>query len=348
MTRSIQRLIQIVPEVSPDVGGVADYAERLKNALAAGGWETFFLAPVRRGRPSRPDLAEFQPSATEFTNTLRAALASTPASNILLHYVGYGFDPRGCPEWLIDGLEHGKPQFRLTTIFHEMHLSGPPWTTRFWLVPKQKRLIRRLSRISEARFVSSPVALEGLRSIDPQRECRLVATPSCFGEPPRKSWPATRGPQAAVLGLPPVRSRVYGSGLRSVETFCQRAGIQRVHDVGPPVQATPASLGGALVQVHGILPAESVSALLLHCRVVITAYAARFAAKSTLIAAGMAHGCAVYNCAESSAAHDAWSEWRPSGWDGADWVSAGDAGYAVYHRSRSWSVAAREVLTCLR
>ena len=345
----MSRVIQIVPEIPPDVGGVADYAERLKNALAACGHETLFLAPARRGRPQRTDLAEFRPSAAALANTVRAAsAASTGATNVLLHYVGYGFDPRGCPEWLIEGLEQCTPLFRLTTIFHEIHLSGPPWTVRRWLAPKQKSLIRRLSRLSAGRLVSSPAALEGLHSIDPGCEGRLVATPSNFGEPPRESWPATRRPRAVVLGLPPVRRRVYGVGLRSVEAFCRRANVERVHDVGPLIPDTPSSLGGAPVRAHGILPSKSVSALLLQCRVVITAYAAGLAAKSGVIAAGMAHGCAVYNCAESLSPNDECGEWRPAGWDGADWLAAGDAGYTAYHRSRSWNAVAAEVLACLR
>lgn len=344
----MRRVIQVVPEISPDVGGVADYADQLGSALSAAGYETFFLAPFRRDRPKRADVTEFEPSAAVFGDALRTALATTAATNVLLHYVGYGFDPRGCPEWLVKALEQDKDLFTLTTIFHEIHLNGPPWTTRFWLVPKQKNLIRRLSRIAGSRLVSSSAALHAMHSIDPTGECRLIATPSCFGEPPRESWPLTRSAQAAVVGLPPVKSRVYGDGLRSVEAFCRRAGFETVHDVGPPYPATPPSLGGASVQAHGILPPESVSALLLQCRVLITSYPAGLAVKSTLISAGMAHGCAVYNCAESSGPNDGWSEWQPSGWDGADWVTAGNAGYEVYYRLRSWNVAAGKVLARLR
>ena len=341
-------VIQVVPEICPDLGGVAAYAERLKTGLAVRGYESFFLAPFRQGRLGRADLAEFKPSTREFKDTVLASLASKSATNVLLHYVGYGFHPRGCPEWLVEGLEELKPLFTLTTIFHEIHLTGPPWTTRFWLVPKQKNLIGRLSRIADSRLVSSPAALDGLRSIKAKCAFRVVATPSCFGEPLRESWPATRGPQAAVLGLPPVRSRVYGPGLRSVEAFCRRAGVQVIHDVGTPIKAVPASLGGASLERHGILSSKAISALLLRCRVLITSYPAAAAAKSTLIAAGMAHGCAVYNCAESSSSNDGWSEWRSAGWDGKDWVAAGDAGYTLYHRVRSWNVAVEKVAACLR
>src|SRR5438067_11004 len=137
-------VIQIVPEIPPDLGGVADYAEHLKNHLAAHNLATLFLALARPGRPRRPGVIEFQASAGDFANTMFEALKSMGTANVLLHYVGYGFDPRGCPKWLIEGLEHCNARFRLTTIFHEVHLPGPPWTVRFWLGPKQKSLIRRL------------------------------------------------------------------------------------------------------------------------------------------------------------------------------------------------------------
>ncbi|MDQ6704875.1 MAG: hypothetical protein M3Z85_02790, partial [Acidobacteriota bacterium] len=137
--------------------------------------------------------------------------------------------------------------------------------------------------------------------------------------------------------------RVYDAGKTAIEAFCLRAGIELVHDVGPPIAQTPATVAGVPVQVHGILPAEAVSGLLLRCRVLITSYPANTAAKSTVIAAGMAHGCAIYNCTESSGPNDGRSEWQPCGWDGIGWRAAGEAGYVTYHRRRSWDVAAEEL-----
>jgi len=341
-------LIQVVPEIPPDIGGVADYAELLKLALAGRGCETLFLAPRKVGRPPRKGVIEFEQSVMGFQSVLRKALESGPVTGILVHYVGYGYDPRGCPGWLVSGLEQLNPAPRITTIFHELQLSGPPWTIRFWLLPKQKDLIRRLSRMSSCGVVTSPGAQCDLGLIDPRSEpARVVAIPSNFGEPPRASWPAVRKSVAVVLGLPPVRGRVYQAGAAALEVFCRKAALTLIHDVGPNISQTPASIAGVPVKTHGILPAEAVSALLLECRVLITSYPARSAAKSTVIAAGMAHGCAIYNCTEAVGPNDGWSEWKPLGWSGAGWRDAGEAGFATYHRHRSWEVAAEKMSACL-
>lgn len=343
----MSNLIQVAPEISPEVGGVAAYAELLKNVLADRGYESLFLAPRKAGRGPREDVIEFEPSSIAFQQALQTTRDAARPAGILLHYVGYGYDPRGCPGWLIAGLERTTPALHITTIFHELHLSGPPWTTRFWLLPRQKNLIRRLSRMAVSCLVTSPGAQQDLSLLDSRLgRCRVVPTPSTFGEPSREYWPADRNAHAIVLGLAPVRGRVYQAGKKALESFCRRAGIELVHDVGPPIPQTPSSVGGVPVQVHGIVPAEAVSALLLRCRVLITSYPAKNAAKSTVIAAGMAHGCAIYNCMESEPT-DGWSTWRSRGWDGDGWRAAGEAGYATYHRCRSWDIAAGEILACL-
>ncbi|MFZ4728709.1 MAG: glycosyltransferase family 1 protein, partial [Pseudanabaena sp.] len=70
-------------------------------------------------------------------------------SPVLLHYVGYGYAKRGCPVWLVDGIQRWKnlyPDRLLVTMFHELHASGtPPWTSSFWLSPLQKNLVTRLA-----------------------------------------------------------------------------------------------------------------------------------------------------------------------------------------------------------
>jgi hypothetical protein len=124
--------------------------------------------------------------------------------------------------------------------------------------------------------------------------------------------------------------------------------MEKVHDIGPSTPLLPASLGGVPVEAHGILDAEAVSALLLRCRVVITTYGARWAAKSGVIGAAMAHGCAIYNCAESAGSSDEWNMRRSAEWDGVDWRAVGEEGFSRYHQRRSWSVAASKVLACLR
>ncbi|HYX18488.1 MAG TPA: hypothetical protein VE944_29820 [Nostoc sp.] len=71
---------------------------------------------------------------------------------ILLYYVGYGYAQRGCPVWLVDGLERWKnlfPKRSLVTMFHEISASVPPWTSAFWLSSLQRSLAARLAQMSD-------------------------------------------------------------------------------------------------------------------------------------------------------------------------------------------------------
>lgn len=342
-------VIQIVPELAPETGGVADHAQLLKTALEKHGYETLFLAPQRQGRSQRKDLQEMDQDAAALVAALKDAVPAMRPKAIVLHYVGYGFEKRGCPSWLVKGLERCKQIVPLITIFHELYVSGPPWTTRFWLTPRQKNLVRRVSRLSMNCLVSSDAALKTLCRIDVtvSERSRVVPSPSSFGEPDRESWPRERKRQAVVLGLPPLRRRVYNSGGVVLARFCTQAGIEEVHDIGPPVKPIPASLEGVPVHAHGILAAEAISKFLLESRVLFTSYPGEYAAKSTIIAAGMAHGCAIFNCTEAEAAHDGWSVWQPANWDGRNCREVGEAGYELYHQRRNWSVVAEAIMTYL-
>jgi hypothetical protein len=88
--------------------------------------------------------------------------------------------------------------------------------------------------------------------------------------------------------------------------------------------------------------------ILLASRFLAVHYPRAGGAKSTVIAAGMAHGCAVLNCAESRPPDDGLSLWRPAAWDGRDWRQAGEEGYELYCARRSWRVVAAELSLCLR
>ncbi len=358
------RLIQIVPEVAPEIGGVAAYAELLAAALCDHGFATQFVAPRKPDRPRRPDLIEVEPHP----EALAGALAEIGAAGIdcadldssareqplpvLLHYVGYGYAPRGCPGWLVRGLELAGERLplHLVVLFHETWVGGPPWTHRFWLLPRQIALVRRLAELGRWCLASAPAAAAAVQRLAPQgaERCEALPTPSTFGEPDRAVWPGERRPQVVVLGLPPVRGRTHTLGRQALLRFCERAGIEEVHDIGPPLAQPPAPLPGRRLVVHGVLPAAEVGRFLLESRALAVYYPRQAAAKSTLIAAGMASGCPVLNCAELLPADDGLSDFRPATWDGRDWRQAGEQAHALYRARRSWRAVATHLAVRLR
>ena len=71
---------------------------------------------------------------------------------MLLHFVGYGYQKRGCPVWLLRGLKAWKRRqkgARLITMFHELYPSGLPWQSSFWTSPLQRGICRELARLSD-------------------------------------------------------------------------------------------------------------------------------------------------------------------------------------------------------
>lgn len=339
-----------MPELPPEIGGVAGYAELLAGALVPHGFETLFLAPSKPGRAGRQSLLEVEPRPDALAATLRQVAAERHPHALVLHYVGYGFDRRGCPAWLVEGLERAAAAPPLLTIFHETWIGGPPWTHRFWLLPRQRDMVRRLARLSRRCVVTNPAAATALRALVPEAAARIrvLPSPSTLGEPARSTWPPERQPRVAVLGLPAVRNRVYTAGREALLRFCEQARIEAVHDVGPAIAAMPRALAGLPCRCHGARPAEEISGILLESRVLAVHYPRAAAAKSTLVAAGMAHGCAVLNCAEARPPDDGLSLWRPATWDGSDWRQAGEEGYELYCSRRAWRVVAPELARCLR
>ena len=80
---------------------------------------------------------------------LRGAWQEGETQRVLLHYANYGYAPRGCPFWLIEGLGRWKkrnPRSQLAVMFHELYASASPWRSAFWLSPIQRRLASRLAR----------------------------------------------------------------------------------------------------------------------------------------------------------------------------------------------------------
>jgi hypothetical protein len=169
-------ILQIVPLAPGGHDGVGDYAESLARKLRQDhSLETTFVA----GQPSsvietsdgfrvRSPLRRFEPG---------------PSDAIILHYVNYGYDPRGIPLWLPRVLRNLKSSRSLLTIFHELYARGSWRQSTFWLRPLQMRLARSIARLSEKAIVSSEVSGDQLLRLAP--ETRVIVHPvvSNFGEP---------------------------------------------------------------------------------------------------------------------------------------------------------------------
>ncbi|HXO26243.1 MAG TPA: glycosyltransferase family 1 protein [Thermoanaerobaculia bacterium] len=222
-------------------------------------------------------------------------LAATGAAAVLLHYVNYGYAPRGCPTWLVRGVARwrtGGPRRRLVTYFHEVYACGPPWRSSFWTSPLQRRLAAHLLRASDAAATSLRQYGRILDRWRPSPAAVVAPVFSTVGEPAAVPPLEERHPRSMlVFGSAAIRQRAYGDLREELIAACRGLGIAEVVDMGPRFAAEmPARLDGLRVRVLGALPDAEVSAVLRRSYAGFLGYPAPFLAKSTVYAAYCAHG----------------------------------------------------------
>ncbi len=173
-------LLQIVPRAPDDCGGVGDYARQLARRLQElHGINTTFVSAAPAGSLSTVD-------GFEVLSPLRAVSRTIePPKALLLHYVNYGYNPRGVPTRLPAQLRRLKNvrDARLVTIFHELYAARSWRRSAFWLSPLQKQLARSIADLSHAAIVSNEVQGAQLRRLAPKTQIFLQPVMSNFGEP---------------------------------------------------------------------------------------------------------------------------------------------------------------------
>jgi len=288
-----RRIVQLVPRLGTRLDAVADYARALDGALAAHGIATAFL----RGDPA--DAGDASPrvasrSAEALATAVEALHDAGADRTVLLHYVNYAYEPRGCPRWLIEGLERWKrrPGTRLVTMFHELYASGPPWRSSFWLSPVQRSLAAHLVRSSDAIFTNCGLYRDRIAAMATNRGVPIHCHPvfSTLGEPAEPSSWAARPATMAILGRPGAALRAYGKHRDALVATARALGVGEIVDIGPRDAKVPEELGGLRVRSLGELSAGDISQLLSRCRVGVLDYPSDVLGKSTVFAAYAAHG----------------------------------------------------------
>ncbi len=291
------RVLQIVPGLGHRAEGVGAHARSLATALAEGhGVDCALLS----GSPGDAALAPpVRSVATRTPEALVRAVETTAGGResspltVLLHYVNYGYQPRGCPDWLATGLERwaaGAGGRRLVTIFHEVVASGPPWRSSFWLHPLQRRIAGRVARASAALTTSLTRYEHLLRRLGATAPIEVTPVFSTVGEPGEVPSASQRQPWIVVFGGPGTRRRAYGPQEPALRSVCRSLGIRRIVDVGPPIDGLPPSVAGVPVDALGIVPDDEVRRVLALAVAGFLPYPPPFLGKSTVFAALCCHG----------------------------------------------------------
>ena len=295
---NLATVIAIVPRLPPAIDGVGDYALNLARQLRKDfNIHTHFIV----GNSTWQGAAEIEGftvsqitdnSAHTLVNLLSSYHSSSP---VLLHYVGYGYAQRGCPLWLVDGLQRWKslyPKNNLVTMFHEISASGPPWTSAFWLSSLQRDLAARLTKLSDRCITSKQLYADIITQISQGKHNQVLFLPvfSNIGEPDKLPPDLSERQQRLVIfGGVSKRARVYKQCQKVLDYVCQRLNIQEIYDIGTPTGITPSFIGKVPILEIGKQPAHKVGDILAKSIAGFSDYNPDFLAKSGIFAAYCAY-----------------------------------------------------------
>ena len=293
-------ILQIVPYLPPSISGVGDYAFLLGKELhRTHGITTHFVLtdPDWKGGDEIEGfpvtLAKERSAAALERLLVQEAADQEP---VVLHYVGYGYQKRGCPSWLVGGIERwkrAKNGAALLTMFHELYAKpGPFRSSSFWNSSLQRRLAVRLARCTDrCRTNRAKLAREIGRMVRAHsNKTKALPVFSNFGEPQQVSPLQRRQPKAVLFaGL--------GRGLRDVnaaQTLLPQAlsalGLDAFTAFGK-TSRPPAQLRAPVAYLPDSAP-ERISQELSASRVGMLDYFDGELAKSGIFAAYCAHGVA--------------------------------------------------------
>jgi hypothetical protein len=242
-------------------------------------------------------------------DTVQLLSTETNARAVVLHFSGYGYQKRGVPAWLVQGLQiwsRRAGRVPLLAIFHELYATGRPWQSAFWVSPLQKQIARSILKLTSAAITPTDLYRKRLSEWRDGDATKITAMPvfSNVGEPGCGCAPCTRTAAAVVFGLAGVEDRIFGIYRSEVERIVSALGIQKIFDVGPRSSAMPRTLAGAPVISKGVLPQGAVSELLQRARFGFVAYPLDFIGKSGVFAAYAAHGVVPIVLSEKQGAAD--------------------------------------------
>lgn len=302
------KIIQIVPRIFPAIDGVGDYALNLAHKLRElFAIETHFVVgdPAWMGKSEVDGFAISkiaQCHSEELLSTLRNISPVDWTYPIILQYVGCGYAARGCPLWLIRGLELYRTfnrESKLLTMFHETYGSGhpyygsdPPWISAFWLAPIQKNIACRLTILSDRCFTSREGFKQQLENLTSKAIAPISLLPvfSNVGECANPLPLEERKSILIVFGSRLSRIRTYTQFSLQIEQCCQLLQIDKICDIGSETGLNLNRIGRAEVAPLGRKTTAEITDIFSDAKAGILNYHPEYLSKSGVFAAYCAYG----------------------------------------------------------
>lgn len=286
-------IVQIVPRLPPHIDGVGDYALCLGEQLYSDHSIYSHFLPFLPRLDYTP-LENGFPIVNWSGHTAEALVVACPpsAQGILLHYSNYPYlkSKLDAPFWLPTALQHlvKARNIPLIVMFHEL----PTLDLKAFKIfnPWQIQVSRRLARLANGVVTDSHRFKEVLSQWTVQ-PISCVPDFSNIGEPEVIPPLGDRLRQLVIFGGRD-RSRIYHNHLSSLLRTCQILEIERIIDIGQPLDFDPQQLGDIQWVQMGFQPSDVVSQTLLTSLAGIIDYT-RFPGdlgKSSVFAAFTSHG----------------------------------------------------------
>jgi hypothetical protein len=262
----------ITPAFPPSLNGVQDFADILASALSIETPVEFIII-----------------SLSETSEKSMLALMNS-YSFIHLHYVGYGYSPRGIPSNLVQALEKWKQNIKnqLLVTFHELFArSNFPWKSSFYLQKYQRFLFLRLLKITD-------YAVSSCQAYVPYFTSPVIKLP-VFSNMPAPSFFLPfemRHDHAVIWGNLEAKRNTYFLLKKYYHHISKYWKWSKVLDIGV-MDPSPTFFPIPILQL-GVLCPNEISSILSSCKyAVLTTHLPDYFAKSGVFAAYASHGLAV-------------------------------------------------------
>lgn len=295
---SLSYVVSIVTQLPPSIDGVGDYALNLARQLRKDfNIQTKFIV----GNPTWDGAAEIDGFPVskiqeQSSEALLSALKEDSSAPVLLHYVGYGYAKRGCPSWLVQGLQQWKnlnPSRSIITMFHEIAAFGPPWTSAFWLSPLQRSLAGKLATVSKSCITSKQSYADLLSHSSRSQQIKIECLPvfSNIGEPEFLRPLNQRSRRLIIFGSSNYRRQVYDRCLLSLNKICQLLDIEEIIDIGVSTGLNLKEISMVPIREQGVLASVTISEVMQDAIAGFLDFPPpSYLAKSTIFASYCAHG----------------------------------------------------------
>lgn len=235
----LKNLTHIVPRLPPAINGVGDYCFKLWDYWPETQQQWYFLvsedASASQADWTEVKIAEFDKS----TKGLVSALEPINAETVILHYVGYGYHPKGCPIWLPKALEEWKAassERRLVVMFHELYATGKIWSSNFWVKPIAQKIIKDLILVADLwltscsryqlKLVNEFAANPKQGALIPIGSNILPVEPVNFNRP----WPLFQGEKLKVVIFGLAKTRLWALNVHAkfLKSLCDQGWVESI------------------------------------------------------------------------------------------------------------------------